>query len=192
MAQLRCPTCDREISSWEPVCGNCGTRQKKEGADTKNCPFCREVIPATAKICGICNTNLENPFPALVAKSPKNPIFSCFESAARIFIAVFAILFLIGVIAGIMEGVSHGGKKEHARKKHCYANMRVLLGAVEMYNMDSSILMTDLDEKILVEKGYLKSDPNCPESGNRYVGSRLEKDGKIICVGGTKAHGTVD
>ena len=43
-----------------------------------------------------------------------------------------------------------------ARQKACYSNIRVLTGAVEMYNMDHSIMMKELDFNTLIQEHYLK------------------------------------
>ncbi len=42
--------------------------------------------------------------------------------------------------------------------------MRVMLGAIEMYNMDHSTFMNELNEanyKVLVSEGYIKKDFDC-------------------------------
>lgn len=82
--------------------------------------------------------------------------------------------------------------REQAREKACYANMRVLLGAVEMYNMDQASQMDVLTENempLLVEGKYLKSMVTRPEAGCSYgtVGD-LRGPGTLICA----LHGTVE
>ncbi|MGM0599506.1 MAG: VIT domain-containing protein [Candidatus Rifleibacteriota bacterium] len=79
-----------------------------------------------------------------------------------------------------------------ARVKACYANMRVLLGAVEMYNMDHTDMMTVVTEKevdILVQEGYLKSRLTHPTNECAYgtIGD-LSNSGYICCL----EHGTVE
>lgn len=78
--------------------------------------------------------------------------------------------------------------RETARAKACYSNMRVLLGAVEMYNLDNAVMMTELDMQKLVDGGYMrciptKPDPNC----SYYSEGNLTIDGKIKC----KLHGSI-
>ncbi len=78
--------------------------------------------------------------------------------------------------------------------KACAANMRVLLGAVEMYNMDKPVKLDMVDEKViarLVRESYLKMplsrpDPGCSYSGRDLVRS-TNPDECIRCV----VHGTV-
>lgn len=79
-----------------------------------------------------------------------------------------------------------------ARYKSCMSNTRVLQGAVEMYNMDHSTQMDDIDEesvKILVKEKYLKEIPQGPEISCKYtVSNKLSENGIIYC----KYHGGVD
>ncbi len=75
--------------------------------------------------------------------------------------------------------------REQARDKACYANMRVLQGAVEMYNMDHEEMITVLTEReiqILVQEKYLKGDIVRPEQDCVYgtIGD-LTQDGVISC-----------
>ncbi|MBI3038455.1 VWA domain-containing protein, partial [bacterium] len=65
--------------------------------------------------------------------------------------------------------------REQARGKACCANMRVILGAVEMYNMDHSVFatkITDYDvsspDSFLIKGGYLKNTISRPEAGCKY------------------------
>jgi Ca-activated chloride channel family protein len=82
--------------------------------------------------------------------------------------------------------------RQQARGKACYANMRVILGAVEMYNMDHTDMMTVVTEKeldILVQEGYLKSKITHPTNECAYgtIGD-LTNGGYICCL----EHGTVE
>lgn len=85
--------------------------------------------------------------------------------------------------------------REQARTKACFANMRVILGAIEMYNMDHSemkhdLTMADVKEGgILIKENYLKSKVTTPKAECEYYSNGdLCKDGKIFC----KFHGCVD
>ena len=97
-------------------------------------------------------------------------------------------------------------------EKGCYVNQRVLLGAVEMYNMDRKPWITALGttELLLLEReGYLKTplkDLQCPGSIEQpsfpwrlfrsdrrippgvYEGANLHQGGTIRC----SLHGTVE
>ena len=75
-----------------------------------------------------------------------------------------------------------------AREKACFSNQRILLGAVEMYNMDNSVMMTTLNIDALVKGRYLKGVPNGPEPECEYFSiGDLSKDGVIAC----KRHGSI-
>ncbi len=85
--------------------------------------------------------------------------------------------------------------REQARGKACFANMRVLLGAIEMYNMDHTELVTNNigdptdPDNFLVKGGYLKGPLSKPESGCTYgVIGDISGTGHIFCT----VHGTVD
>ncbi len=84
--------------------------------------------------------------------------------------------------------------REQSREKACYANMRVLLGATEMYNMDHTTgemldVLTENEIPVLVEQKYLKSEISRPEAGCTYgtIGD-LTNHGTMVCA----LHGTVE
>jgi hypothetical protein len=54
-------------------------------------------------------------------------------------------------------------RAEFAPMKTCYGNLRLILGAIEIYNMETpTMISTHYDPEFLVQKGYLKSIPRCP------------------------------
>ena len=79
-------------------------------------------------------------------------------------------------------------------QKKCFSNMRFLLGAVEMYNMDNEEMLHEINEDVieLLKKGkYLKNDLYCPHSnkpGHYHNHGDLCEDGVIYC----DYHGSVD
>ena len=83
--------------------------------------------------------------------------------------------------------------RRSARDKACFSNIRVIQGAVEMYNMDVSTMMEELNPKtldILVKEKYLKSLPNPTEPGKceyKSIGN-LTDEGIIYC----KYHGDLE
>ena len=71
-------------------------------------------------------------------------------------------------------------------KKICIMNVRKIIGAVEMYNMDHVEMMTKLDFDKLINSGYLKAVPKGPESECEYISvGNLIENGHIEC----KKHG---
>ena len=80
-------------------------------------------------------------------------------------------------------------RREVNREKSCFSNQRLLLGAIEMYNMDNSEMLHDLNDNvqdILIRGKYLKGDNilRCPETsanGKYYSQGDLCEDGVIYC-----------
>ena len=62
-------------------------------------------------------------------------------------------------------------RRASARDKACFSNIRVIQGAVEMYNMDvdGDSMMRNLDIDILIKEKYLKSEPSHPETSCKYI-----------------------
>ena len=103
-------------------------------------------------------------------------------------IELMIVIAIIGILAA-MAIPNFKKAREQAREKACYSNIRVLLGAIEMYNMDHSVMMDTPDQgKLTGAAGYLKAAVVCPETGGSYVGSNLSKDGILSC----SIHGSVD
>ena len=98
-------------------------------------------------------------------------------------------------------------------KKSCAGNIRVIAGAIELYNMDQNVMINDIkseaDLQRLLNHGSLKSIPRCAkfyeddhpnlslwlgwgrsvvEVPDCYEGHDLSKDGQISC----KLHGKID
>lgn len=82
--------------------------------------------------------------------------------------------------------------REQSRQKACFANMRVIQGAIEMYNMDNVPMLevvTENELQVLVDLKYLKSLPVHPEEGCFYgTKGDVSKDGCIVCA----LHGSVE
>ncbi len=75
------------------------------------------------------------------------------------------ITLLLAVVLFLFMAPSLRMPRAHQPFRVCYANLRVLLGAIEMYNMDHSTMIKTLGPSDLVrlEAGrYLKSSIACP------------------------------
>ena len=104
-------------------------------------------------------------------------------------IELMIVIAIIGILAAI--AVPNFRKiRQQAREKACYANLRVIIGAVEMYNMDTSAPATSFAESDMTGgmNQYFKGMVAKPESGCGYTGSAIDTTGKIGCG----QHGTID
>jgi len=73
--------------------------------------------------------------------------------------------------------------REQARERACYANQRVLQGAIEMYNLDRTQMMTGITVPDLISASYLKTSPEAPETGCSALSASgdLTAGGRIVC-----------
>ena len=102
----------------------------------------------------------------------------------------FLFLFLFAVYTPLLA------RREINREKSCFSNQRLLLSAIEMYNMDNNEMLHELDDNaqdLLIRGKYLKSDRViiCPDSagkGKYYSQGDLCEDGVIYC----DYHGSMD
>jgi len=158
----------------------------------KKCPFCLEMIPVGSSFCAICKADLNHPFSAQ-GKQEGSTLGGLLMKIVQIAVLVVVILVVIGFAISFLFRGSFQTAREEARRKLCYSNMRVLVGATEMYNMDNKESLQTLDCELLQKGKYLRSIPVCPNEGNHYVLKKLEKfNFEIRCEGKVGAHGTVD
>lgn len=95
-------------------------------------------------------------------------------------IELMIVIAIIGILAA-MAIPNFKKARASARQKACYSNIRVIQGAVEMYNMDVSSMMTGLSTTTLISGNYLKSEPSHPETSCTYMGSGLDGNGSVYC-----------
>jgi hypothetical protein len=102
---------------------------------------------------------------------------------------VFLLLFIFWLSSPVLA------RREVNYQKACFSNMRVLQGALEMYNMDNNEMLHEINEDAidLLKKGkYLKGDRFfCPyknEPGHYHNQGDLCEDGVIYC----DYHGSVE
>jgi len=126
------------------------------------CPNCAGRVEATHIFCRQCGfINLEDELEADILLQARFPVIetkstSCFH--------VLIVLFIIAILAAIAVP-SKPRVRPLAREKACYANMRVILGAIEMYNLDNPVMEKSINPAVmekLVNGNYLKSVPKCP------------------------------
>ena len=123
------------------------------------------------------NLNVSQKGCSIISSSP-------FDGYGKSMLAVAGV----GVVAA-MAIPNFKKARDSARQKACFSNIRVLTGAMEMYNMDHNTMMHTLDIDALVKGGYLKSAPTSPEPDCEYYSEGdLTEDGVICC----KRHGNIN
>ena len=99
----------------------------------------------------------------------------------------FAVLLIVLFISVNNDAYA---RRVSSRQKECFSNMRVIQGAVEMYNMDivtNKMSVLDIDK--LIEGKYLKSQPSHPEVSCKYLNiDMLDGEGFVYC----DYHGYID
>ena len=104
------------------------------------------------------------------------------------------VIIILVILAGMSQPTGSRGGRASSRQKACFSNQRVLQGAIEMYNMDCSVMMQTAlpngdfgdHEELLVREKYLKDFLTLPEEDCAYGFIDMDGDGKVFC----KKHGT--
>jgi competence protein ComGC/RNA polymerase subunit RPABC4/transcription elongation factor Spt4 len=177
-----CPSCGFSIKFNENTCPSCGfdfsVRNGFGSVTPSFCMNCGMAVNGSVANCPKCGT-LINPNAPVKKKSN-------FVKALGIVFGLM-MLFIIGTAAIAIPNFKKA--RARARQKACFSNIRVLTGGVELYNMDAESkdeMMKDLDVRLLVNKGYLKTDVPRPEPQCSYSSKGdLTDDGVIYC----KYHG---
>ena len=104
----------------------------------------------------------------------------------RIILFIVFVLYCVFNFGGLIPDKIH---YTHSREKACFSNIRILTGAVEMYNMDCPQKMDKLDMNKLVETKYLKAPITGPEKECEYITEgELTGNGYIYCTN----HGDIE
>ena len=104
---------------------------------------------------------------------------------------------IIAILAAMAQpNICRRGPRYDPKQKACFSNQRVLQGAIEMYNMDNSVMIetalpggdyTDFEELLIREK-YLKDYLELPTDECSYGFIDIVGTGTVFC----KKHGTIE
>ena len=105
----------------------------------------------------------------------KNKKRSYFSS---IFIAI--LIYILSFIIALPNFKKDVGRNDP--QKACYSNIRIIQGAIEMYNMDNSSMMCDIDIERLIQGKYLKEPRQLPKKECKYLANgNLSEEGQVYC-----------
>ncbi len=105
------------------------------------------------------------------------------KSRFSILLLIFYIFGVVLFFFGSLPSFSSRKLSNYStRQKACYSNIRVIQGAVEMYNTDSKELMNNLDIDNLIKGHNLKEEPSKPETSCNYTGNDLNDLGSVYCT----------
>ena len=94
------------------------------------------------------------------------------------------VIIVIAIILACLPIPNFKRSDGYNYSRNCASNVRVIIGAIEMYNMDAYNGMSSLDLDKLLEKGYLKTRLTFPTKECKYcsLGDLSKKDkGTIYC-----------
>ena len=101
-------------------------------------------------------------------------------------IELMIVIAIIGVLAAIAVP-NFRRARERANQRACYANQKTIAGAIEMYNLDYNVSITEVTSSILKtqlkDNGYLQSVPQDPGWGpSSQSHYNLDSNGDINCT----------
>ncbi|MBR4570739.1 MAG: hypothetical protein IKO19_08780 [Candidatus Riflebacteria bacterium] len=107
---------------------------------------------------------------------------------------LLVIIFCFGLLAFLLMPNSPRCVKSGNRDRHCFSNIRMLRGAIELYNMDHNESMHELTKtsiEKLIQGNYLKSvskDEECEYKSKGELDFDKKDSGFIYCT----YHGDID
>ncbi len=100
----------------------------------------------------------------------------------RVIIEAIICLIVISFLSFLAANNNYVYKnREDSNKRRCFSNIRMISGAVEMYNMDVSEMMVSLDLDILTKNGYLRKKAIDGLKCKFKTTGDLTKDGFVYC-----------
>ena len=110
--------------------------------------------------------------------------FKYWEKTTRKKIVIYIVIYCCvnGLTAWCFENMHVRRDYEGMEEKACLENVRIINGAVEMYNMDKDVMMDDLDIHKLLEGNYIYKELSVSDKCNYTNVGKLSKDGFVCCI----------
>jgi hypothetical protein len=110
--------------------------------------------------------------------------FKYWEKTTRKKIVIYIVIYCCvnAVTAWSFENMHVRKDYEGLEEKACLDNIRIINGAVEMYNMDKDVMMDDLDIHKLLEGNYIYKELSVSDKCNYTNVGKLSKDGFVCCI----------
>lgn len=161
---------------------------------SKVCSFCNITFDKKEKFCKSSGKSFKQLFSGRLPWVNTELKKSC--SGLTIMEALL-VLLVVGALVAIVVPTRPKSSRLHG-KRACQFNVRVITGAVELYNQDRADpdkhITTELDDptkddSIFIKEKYLKSPVIPPEKGCYYrIIGDMSKKGTVSC----DLHGTVE
>jgi len=151
-----------------------------------NCPACKFANSSEFSFCRRCGSLLE-----AYSSEPEQKLELALSGGIKRKMPLTLIeLMIVIAIVGILAAIAIPNRPRrygNSRQKACFANQRVLMGAVEMYNMDRNEMIHEMNETVidlLMEGKYLKAKVACYDTppGRYFSTGDLAKDGVVSCT----------
>ena len=99
-----------------------------------------------------------------------------------VIIEAIICLFIVGFLSFLaINNINIYKDSKNANKKRCFSNLRMINEAVEMYNMDVSEMMVNIDLKTLINNKYLKEEAIDGLKCKFKNTGDLSQDGFVYC-----------
>jgi hypothetical protein len=127
----------------------------------------------------------------VAGESKRKSIFQ--KNPTRVITGASIILSITAVLFFVNENIPRfGSPRSNRYQKQCFSNQRVLLGAIEIYNMEHTNLISNYNPDVLallIKDKCLKENPLRDCECEYLVEGDLTRDGYIYCVNHGSANG---
>ena len=146
------------------------------------CPDCGYRNDSYSKRCSVCQATFSSSSDPSAQKKKSCSCFSC---------CMFCMIFIFAIVAFLTRNNLVELNDKNSIANECFANLRVITGAVEMYNMDNREPITFYSlqaHDTLLQQGYLRSEIRCKDGGEYMSTGSLFAGSVIYCT----KHGSLE